>query len=245
MKINYVLIIFCIIWGILNGYNNISEKKDISYENVSENAIDGYINIINQYTKVLTDDNYIDLIHNTELIGESLNTHLLMDFYNYNEYKEFGIYYALGDIDKNGIPELFIGGSYISEVPSLYDIFIFDKKKIIKPFTEIYYDSYGEFGNRTNIYFLQNGIIDVEWTNSGSNNGMEFYKVSTDGYSMELIESISIDGRMTLTGDGKTTTKYFHDKKGTIEISEDEFYSILRGYWAEGPETLSWIEIKP
>ena len=110
-----------------------------------------------------------------------------------------------------------------------------DGKSSINPFTKLGY----EFGYRTNFSIYLNGIIGIEWSNSGTNNGFEFYKISMDGYTMELIDSVSRDEN------AYGLTRYYHDKKGSIEISKDEFYSILNDYIGENLEIFSWIEIKP
>lgn len=240
----------CIICSSLNGNSTIYKENSMNNKSISEKALDGYDEIINQYTDAIeaiieVDYDYMKFENYPGLVVESLNHNLLVDFIFDSKYNEVRIYYALRDIDQNGVPELFIGGSYVTEVPKLYDIYVYDKTKVIKPFAETYNKEYDDFGHRTNIDFSQNGLIQVSWKDGGMSNGSNFYKLSSDGYSMEFIDSISLHVRNTQTGDGSMVTKYFHDQEGINEISEDEFYSIRSGYMGEGDESLSWIEIKP
>lgn len=210
-------------------------SKDLGgSEGIATAELDIYSSIIDQYIDAINHDFYKEILagesNEWELIGADVNLNLLSCLGGSEQYK---VYYALEDVDKNGIPELFIGGADGDSIPINYDMFTSDKTRAINP-----YSGY-EFGHRTNLYLYSNGIFEVDWTNSGINHGMEFYKISSNGYSIELVESVSING----TADG--TTKYYHDAEGNTEISEEEFESILQSFRGTRKAELFWVEIIP
>lgn len=236
------LILGILMWGTTGCVNGQIEDQSNAISNDSKNleikatneSGDIYNNIINQYIDAIDNDFFKDVLSDQsedwDLIGKDVNTNLLS---NSRDYKQYKVYYALQDMDNNGNPELFIGGSDGNTPPLIYDLFIFNQEKVVNPFTELGY----EFGHRTHLDFYSDGVFEVDWSNSGMNNGMNFYRITADGYSIELIESIS------LNKSPHDVLKYYHDTEGTAEISKEEFNSILQRFRDVGKEKLLWIEI--
>jgi len=210
-------------------------SKDL--DGIKENAtaeLDIYIHIVDQYVDAINNDFYKDILtgvsNEWDWIGADINRNLLS---NLNVDKQYKVYYALEDVDKNGIPELFIGGSDGSSTPRYYDMFTFDKTRVGNPFSGLNY----ELGHRTNLYFYSDGIFEVFLSNGGFDNEMNFYKISSNGYSLVLVERVST--KQTSQG----IQKYYHGEDGKTEISEVEFDSILQRFRAVGKAELHWIEI--
>lgn len=229
-----------------------NETNMISYIEESSNAItenfenlktspaadtEIYDTIINQYIEGINNDFYKDILYGEsnewELIGEDINDYLMYDMA-----KEcFEAFYALYDVDKNGIPELFLGGKFGDDDLTYYDMFTSDKAKAINPFNSLGY----YFGGRTYLYLYANGILEVHWYLGGTHHGRNFYKISSDGFNMELVESVSLKPKLSENGD--LQDGYYHDEKGTIEISKQEFDKILHNYQDAGEVELDWVKI--
>lgn len=205
-----------------------------AYESKEEPANgDIYINIIDQYADAVNDNFFHNILsgesNDWNSIGKDVNINLLS---NSRDYSHYEVYYALKDINGDGIPELFIGGSGGTDPLLIYDMFTFNQNRVINPFSESGY----EFGNRTQLNVYKSGVFEVDWSNSGMNNGMDFYKFSEPG-CLELLESVSLNKAPN------EALKYYHDDKGSTEISKAAFDSILKHYRDLGRAELPWAKI--
>lgn len=69
------------------------------------------------------------------------------------------------------------------------------------------------------------------------NYGVDFYRLSSDGYNVYPVESVSIKVPYDLI------IGFYHDAESEDEISEKEYNAILQKYMAVGEADLNWSEI--
>ncbi len=222
-------------------YNN-SEDKDGSgiEKSIGETETNIYNDIMNQYIDAVDKEfppqervNY-KREERWSLLGDEVDMYLIINAHEFESYK---VYYALYDVDGNGIPELFIGGPWGRNTPPvIYDFFTFDGKQAISPFREAGYVGI-QFGYRVNLSFYSNGIFEVDWSNGAANYGVDFYRLSPDGYNVYPVESVSVKVPYDLI------TRFYHDAESEDEISEKEYNAILQKYMAVGEADLNWSEI--
>lgn len=53
-----------------------------------------------------------------------------------------------------------------------------------------------EFGCRTNFSLYDDGVIEVFYSTSAAKSGVDFYRISADGFTPERIDSFTTVGRM-------------------------------------------------
>ena len=222
-------------------YNNSEEKDGSGIEkSIGETETNIYNDIMNQYIDAVDKEfppqervNY-KREERWSLLGDEVDIYLIINAHAFESYK---VYYALYDVDGNGIPELFIGGPWGRNTPPvIYDFFTFDGKQAISPFREAGYVE-RQFGYRVNLYFYSNGIFEVDWSNGAMNYGVDFYRLSPDGYNVYPVESVSVKVPYDLI------TRFYHDAESEDEISEKEYNAILQKYMAVGEADLNWSEI--
>ena len=222
-------------------YNNSEEKDGSGIEkSIGETETNIYNDIMNQYIDAVDKEfppqervNY-KREERWSLLGDEVDMYLIINAHAFESYK---VYYALYDVDGNGTPELFIGGPWGRDtLPVIYDFFTFDGKQAISPFREAGYVE-RQFGYRVNLYFYSNGIFEVDWSNGAMNYGVDFYRLSPDGYNVYPVESVSVKVPYDLI------TRFYHDAESEDEISEKEYNAILQKYMAVGEADLNWSEI--
>ena len=222
-------------------YNNSEEKDGSGIEkSIGETETNIYNDIMNQYIDAVDKEfppqervNY-KREERWSLLGDEVDMYLIINAHAFESYK---VYYALYDVDGNGTPELFIGGPWGRDTPPvIYDFFTFDGKQAISPFREAGYVE-RQFGYRVNLYFYSNGIFEVDWSNGAANYGVDFYRLSPDGYNVYPVESVSVKVPYDLI------TRFYHDAESEDEISEKEYNAILQKYMAVGEADLNWSEI--
>ena len=99
------------------------------------------------------------------------------------------------DIDGNGTKELIIadgenGRSNPVFNPWNYDLYDYDATKVVHIFPEM------SFGCRTNFLLYENGVIEVFYSNSAAESGVDFYRISNDGFTPELMDSFTAVGHL-------------------------------------------------
>ena len=175
-------------------YNNSEEKDGSGIEkSIGETETNIYNDIMNQYIDAVDKEfppqervNY-KREERWSLLGDEVDMYLIINAHAFESYK---VYYALYDVDGNGTPELFIGGPWGRDTPPvIYDFFTFDGKQAISPFREAGYVE-RQFGYRVNLYFYSNGIFEVDWSNGAMNYGVDFYRLSPDGYNVYPVDSV-------------------------------------------------------
>ena len=222
-------------------YNNSDDKDGSGIEkSIGETETNIYNDIMNQYIDAVDKEfppqervNY-KREERWSLLGDEVNMYLIINAHAFESYK---VYYALYDVDGNGTPELFIGGPWGRNTPPvIYDFFTFDGKQAISPFREAGYVGL-QFGYRVNLSFYSNGIFEVDWSNGAANYGVDFYRLSPDGYNVYPVESVSVKVPYDLI------IGFYHDAESEDEISEKEYNAILQKYMAVGEADLNWSEI--
>ena len=226
--------------GLLICNNN--EDKDGSgiEKSIGETETNIYNDIMNQYIDAVDKEfppqervNY-KREERWSLLGDEVNMYLIINAHAFESYK---VYYALYDVDGNGTPELFIGGPWGRNTPPvIYDFFTFDGKQAISPFREAGYVGL-QFGYRVKLYFYSNGIFEVKWNNGAANYGNDFYRLSSDGYSVYPVESVSVKVSYDLI------VRFYHDAESKDEISKKEHRAIFQKYIDVGEADLNWSEI--
>ena len=222
-------------------YNNSDDKDGSGIEkSIGETETNIYNDIMNQYIDAVDKEfppqervNY-KREERWSLLGDEVNMYLIINAHAFESYK---VYYALYDVDGNGTPELFIGGPWGRNTPPvIYDFFTFDGKQAISPFREAGYVE-RQFGYRVNLYFYSNGIFEVDWSNGAMNYGVDFYRLSPDGYNVYPVESVSVKVPYDLI------IGFYHDAESEDGISEKEYDAILQKYIDAGEADLNWFEI--
>ena len=129
---------------------------------------------------------------------------------------DYRIYCAVNDIDENGIPELLIGASNGINGIYFYDMVTFNGEKIIKLFDESNY----VYGKKKELFLSTDGIFIIRSDDGEKGLKTEFYKLSSDGWHVEFIESISYKV------DDSGQKDYYRNKNGEYKISW-ELYSLI------------------
>ena len=93
-----------------------------------------------------------------------------------------------------------------------------------------------EFGYRTNFSIYDHGVIEVFYSSSAAESGVDFYKIGTDGFTPERTDSFTAVAH--LEGDEPVFT---YSQNGN-EITEEEYNANIQGY-AAALTALDWIQI--
>ena len=145
---------------------------------------------------------------------------------------DYRIYCAIEDIDKNGIPELLIGVS--NGIDGIYfcDMVTFNGEKIIKLFDESDY----VYGKKRELFLSSDGIFGF-WLDEGEKGlKTEFYKLSSDGWHVEVIERLSYK-----VDDDSGQKVYYRNKNGEYQISHKLYSLILKEYQIRSGSDISMI----
>ncbi len=206
--------------------NDVTNNQKASTENTNT-----YDYILTQYSDMVQNDFYMNLRDSDnyessfgEDIGLEIRTH------------KQDIYYTFYDIDGNGTMELIIAGgensvSNPSFCPWNYDLYGYDGTNAVHLFPEM------EFGYRTNFSLYENGVIEVFYSSSAAETGVDFYRIGADGFTPERIDSFTAISR--LEGEEPVFT---YSQNGN-EITEEEYNAGIQGY-ETALSTLDWIQIQ-
>ncbi len=208
-----------------------SNNESLVIENDITENMNIYHDVLTQYSDMVQNDFYVNLrdldtyeSNFGEDIGFEIRTH------------KQDIYYTFYDIDGNGTMELIIAGgenavSNPTFSPWNYDLYGYDGTNVVHIFPEM------EFGYRTNFSLYDNGVIEVFYSSSAAESGVDFYKISTDGFTPELIDSFTAVGH--LEGEESVFT---YSQNGN-EITEEEYNANIQSYKIALTE-LDWIQIQ-
>ncbi len=193
---------------------------------------DIYNHILEEYQDMVQNDFYVDLRDSDDYescFGENISLEI-------RTHKQ-DIYYALYDIDGNGTNELTIAGgengvSNPAFSPWNYDLYGYDGINVVHIFPEM------DFGYRTNFSLYENGIIEVFYSSSAAESGVDFYKLAADGVSAELMDSFTAVGRL----DGDTPAFTYSQNGG--EITEEEYNTKIQNYEVALTTALDWMQIQ-
>ncbi len=212
---------------------------DVVKEEIPNNESPATVDTINIYNDVLTQ--YSDMVQNgfyadlrdSDTYESSFGKDIGFEIRTHKQ----NIYYAFYDIDGNGTMELIIAGeengvSNPSFSPWNYDLYGYDGTNVVHIFPEM------DFGYRTNFSLYDNGVIEVFYSSSAAESGVDFYKLSTDGFTPELIDSFTAAAH--LGGDEPVFT---YSQNGN-EITEEEYNARIQSYYANALLGLDWIQIQ-
>lgn len=200
-------------------------------ENAKKDAAIIYEPVLKEYREMVQNDFYRDR-KDTDSFEESFGEYIGLEI----RLREQDVYYAFHDIDGNGTEELLIaGGEHNGEEPASfpwnYDLYGYDGTKPVHIFPEM------EFGYRTN-YSLYEGVVEVFYSGSAAESGVDFYKIGPDGFSPELTASFLTVGH--LEGDKPVFTYYQNEE----EVTEEEYQSGILSCEVPLEKELEWIQIQ-
>ena len=222
----------------------ISKALEISVEDISlsfsknnhemaNEKTDIYNHVIEEYRDMVQNDFYEDLL-DSDTYDSSFGEHIGLEIRTHKR----AVFYAFYDIDGNGTKELIIAGgedgigvSNPAFSPCNYDIYGYDGTNVIHLFPEM------EFGYRTNFSLYENGIIEVYYSNSAAESGVDFYRIGSDGSTPELVDSFSTVWHLE---EEESVCTYFQKEN---EISEEEYKTNMQDYEVTLSAGLDWIEI--
>ena len=216
-----------------------NQNKDITNENdVADNQktpsenMNIYNDVLTQYSDMVQNDFYVNL-RDSDSYESSFGKDIGLEIRTHKQ----DIYYTFYDIDGNGTMELIIAGeekgvSNPSFSPWNYDLYGYDGTNVVHIFPEM------DFGYRTNFSLYDNGVIEVFYSSSAAESGVDFYKLSTDGFTPELIDSFTAAAH--LEGDEPVFT---YSQSGN-EITEEKYNAHIQGYYANALLGLDWIQIQ-
>lgn len=150
---------------------------------------------------------------------------------------EQDIYYAFYDVDGNGTEEIIIAGGETgitdsSVSPWKYDLYGYDGTKAVRIFPDM------EFGYRTNFDIYADGVIEIFYSSSAAESGVDFYRIGDDGVTPELIDSFSTVGH--LEGEEPVFDYYQNGNK----ITKEEYSSRIQEYENDIAAGFDWIKKK-
>lgn len=193
---------------------------------------DIYDHILAQYSDMVQNNFYEDLL-GTDIYDSSFGEDIGFEIRTHKQ----DIFYALYDIDGNGTMELIIAGgengvSNAAFSPWNYDLYGYNGTKAVPIFPEM------EFGYRTNFSLYENGVIEVFYSGSAAESGVDFYRIGSDGFTPELVDSFAAVGH--LEGEEPVFT---YSQNGN-EITEEEYRARIQSYEAALTTGLDWIQIQ-
>jgi len=216
-----------------------SQDEDIENKNdtvdtpgEASDKTDIYDYVLAEYSEMVQNDFYTDLL-GSDAYDSSFGADIGLEIRNHEQ----NIFYAFYDIDGNGTTELIIAGeergvSNPSFSPWNYDLYGYDGTNVVHIFPEM------EFGYRTNFSLYENGVIEVFYTGSAAEHGVDFYKIGNDGFTPELVDSFATVGH--LEGNEPVFT---YSQKGN-EITEDEYNANIQSYEVALTTLLDWKKIQ-
>lgn len=213
--------------------NNSTDKNDVTDNHEGSNKeLDIYHHVLAEYTDMVQNDFYMDL-WGLDTYDSSFGEDIGIEIRTHKQ----EVYYAFYDIDGNGTKELIIAGeengvSSPNFLPWNYDLYGYDGTNVVSIFPEM------EFGYRTNFSLYENGIIEVFYSSSAAESGVDFYKIADNGISAELVDSFSTVGH--LEGDTPIFT-YFQNGN---EITEEEYNTKIQNYEVALTTALEWMQIQ-
>ena len=208
-----------------------SNNESLVIENDITENMNIYHDVLTQYSDMVQNDFYVNL-RDLDTYESSFGEDIGFEIRTHKQ----DIYYTFYDIDGNGTMELIIAGgenavSNPTFSPWNYDLYGYDGTNVVHIFPEM------EFGYRTNFSLYDNGVIEVFYSSSAAESGVDFYKISTDGFTPELIDSFTAVGH--LEGEKSVFT---YSQNGN-EITEEEYNANIQSYKIALTE-LDWIQIQ-
>ena len=212
---------------------NITNRNDVTDNQESSSVkIDIYDYILAEYSDMVQNDFYTNL-RDSDAYESSFGKDIGLEIRTHKQ----NIYYTFYDIDGNGTMELIIAGgengvSNPTFSPWNYDLYGYDGTNVVHIFPEM------EFGYRTNFSLYENGVIEVFYSSSAAESGVDFYRIGTDGFTPELIDSFS-----TVAYLEEDEPVFIYSQNGN-EITEEEYNTNIQNYEIPLTTVLDWIQIQ-
>lgn len=215
---------------------NTGEPEKLTDMESDKKDSDIYDYVLAQYRDMVQHDFYTDLLEvDMERYDNSFGEDIGSEIRNCKK----SVFYAFYDIDGNGTNELVIaGGNEDKGVanPSFslwnYDLYGYDGTKAVHIFPGM------DFGYSTNFSLYENGMIEVFYSASATESGSKFYKIGSDGFTPELIDSFAVVAR--LDGEEPVYTYYQHER----ELTEEEYRASIQRYGNKISTELDWIQVQ-
>ena len=172
------------------------------------------------------------LLDNVEL-GEEINYLIPMHSRSYSNYggmdpAEFQIYYALIDLNADGVNEYFIGAGTSQEDARIYDVFSLDGTSPVRVINE------PTLGERTIMTVFEDMGFRVYGSGGAYYHGVDFYVLEIGQTKPTLLYAYEQDG--------ETTFYYVDDGETRSQISEQKYFDGIKS--ADRTEfQLPWILI--
>lgn len=201
-------------------------KKDMTDQpNASSGKTDLYDSVLAQYSDMVQNDFYTSL-RDSDAYDSSFGEDIGLEIRTHKQ----DVYYTFYDIDKNGTMELIIAGG--EHFPWNYDLYSYDGTRVVSVFPEM------EFGYRTNFSLYENGVIEVFYSGSAAESGVDFYRIGNDGFTPELLDSFLSVGHL------EEDKPVFSYSKNGNEITEEEYNAGIQSYEVALTTELDWIRIQ-
>lgn len=200
------------------------EETQLETPIVSSEKASIYDDVLAQYSDMVRNDFYVDM-HDSDF-GKDIGLEIRVT--------KQDIYYAFYDLDGNGTEELLIAAGVFNPSFSTwnYDVYGYNGTNVIHLFPEL------EFGYRTNFSLYEDGVIEVFYSGSAMDSGVDFYRIGDDGFTPELMDSFAKIAQ--LEGEEAVIIHYQNGK----EISEEEYYANIQSYEVPLTTALEWIRIQ-
>lgn len=212
---------------------NITNGNDVTDNQESSSVkIDIYDYILAEYSDMVQNDFYTNL-RDSDAYESSFGKDIGLEIRTHKQ----NIYYSFYDIDGNGTMELIIAGgengvSNPTFSPWNYDLYGYDGTNVVHIFPEM------EFGYRTNFSLYENGVIEVFYSSSAAESGVDFYRIGTDGYTPELVDSFA-----TVAYLEEDEPVFIYSQNGN-DITEEEYNTNIQNYEIPLTTVLDWIQIQ-
>lgn len=95
-----------------------------------------------------------------------------------------------------------------------------------------------DFGYRTNFSLYENGVIEVSYSGSAAESGINFYRIGSDGFSPESVDSFATV--VDLEGDEPV---FIYSQNENV-VKENEYNANIQSYAETFTTALDWIEIQ-
>lgn len=215
-----------------------SPKRIIEILKDKVNTNYSYDIVMEQYQEALENNLYADILNgysdDWNLIGEYVSTMLLSDARYYKNYgsqyndENFYLYYALLDIDNNGVEELFIGAGTSENTVTIYDMFSHNGQSPV-PCFEV-----GSFGERTNLILQEDNSFYVEESGGVYDHSISKYCFTENSIIPILVEEYGQNGEHDY---------YYENANGVRKsIDEDEYLEVRQTIY-NNFKIIEWIKM--
>ena len=220
----------CLLSGC-KGQTEVPTEQTIPTEQTAPAAVSAgvYEEVLEEYRQMVQQNFYQDL-RDTDAYESSFGPHIGVEIRTHVQ----DVYYALADLDGNGVEELVIGGGENASAnadgsPWVYDLYSYDGQQVVSVFPEL------EFGYRTNLTLHKDGILQVSYSSSAAESGVDVYRLN--GAEAQLVDAFSMTGHL----EGETPV-FTYTQNGQ-EIEQAAYEQALESYPQRLGAELPWRPI--